>query len=142
MENNKVIKEKLLNITNYLNELIVLESISFSEFKNDFIKRHSIERIIELIVECAVDINSILISEKLNEMPKDYYVTFIQLSKLKIYSLNFAKKIAASVGLRNRLVHEYEKVDFVIVYSWIKKILKLYKPYVIYINNFLKNNEK
>jgi len=141
MENNKVIKEKLLKITSYIKELSIFENISFKNFENDFVKRHSIERIIELIVECAIDINSIIISQNLNQMPKDYYQTFRQLTKLKIYNSNFAEKIAASVGLRNRLVHEYEKVDLVIVYSWIKKTLKLYKQYVIYINNFLKNNK-
>ncbi len=46
----------------------------------------------------------------------------------------FAKDIAPSTGIRNRLVHEYEKVDNRVVYQNLDKLIDYYLKYIKYIN--------
>ena len=44
-------------------------------------------------------------------IPDDSYSTFIVLGENKVLSMDFAFKIAPSVGLRNLIVHKYGNVD-------------------------------
>jgi len=55
-------------------------------------------------------------------------------SDLEILSEEFAKDIAPSTGIRNRLVHEYEEVDNKVVYQNLYKLIKYYFSYIEYIN--------
>jgi uncharacterized protein YutE (UPF0331/DUF86 family) len=58
-----------------------------------------------------IDINYHLITDAGHAPPRDYYDSFTQLAKLRILAPAFASRIAASAGLRNRLVHEYDEID-------------------------------
>jgi len=53
---------------------------------------------------------------------------------LEILSEEFAKDIAPSTGIRNRLVHEYEEVDNKVVYQNLDKLIKYYLSYIKHIN--------
>lgn len=59
----------------------------------------------------ACDINSHLITQKLQRPPEDYFESFIELGNLKIIPKDLALKLAPSAGLRNALVHAYDKID-------------------------------
>src|SRR4030066_409588 len=64
---------------------------------------------LEKIIMRAIDINQHMIAElgRGDERVRGYEDTFYILSQFGIYSEEFAKQIAPSAGLRNRLVHEY-----------------------------------
>lgn len=47
----------------------------------------------------------------------DYFNSFIDVAECGVIDMDFAVGIAPSSGLRNRLVHEYEKINDEIVYS-------------------------
>jgi len=135
---SELVERKLENIENYLKELEEVKDISFEEYLNDHFKRRGVERLIQCIVECATDINSYLLSKKAKLAPADYYDSFIKAGECGILSKEFAEEIAPSAGLRNRLVHEYDKIDNQIVHSSIKITLDQYARYIRHISNFLK----
>lgn len=58
-----------------------------------------------------LDVNYHLIIESGQRPPTDYYESFTRLAKLGVLPVEFASRIAASAGLRNRLVHEYDDID-------------------------------
>jgi len=58
-----------------------------------------------------IDINYHLLTETGHPPPADHYVSFTQLASLGVYGPEFARRIAACTGLRNRIVHEYDEVD-------------------------------
>lgn len=70
-------------------------------------------------------------------MPENYKETFVKLSEYEIYSRDFAKKILKSVGKRNILIHEYDKVDYSSIYDSIKDCLRDYHKYCDYILDFV-----
>jgi len=73
---NALIRRKLGFLLKHLKELEPLTAISVDEYKADLLKRHAAERIVELIVEYATDINQILL-EGLDQPPaQTYYHTF------------------------------------------------------------------
>ncbi len=69
------------------------------------------ERLLERIIGRMIDVNYHLITESGLPPPSDYYTSFLLLAKLGVIDEAFARHLAPSAGLRNRLVHEYEMVD-------------------------------
>ncbi|TRZ80239.1 DUF86 domain-containing protein [bacterium] len=144
MVNKKFIKRKIELIQKELIDLKKLSQYSFQEIVSDFLKQNALERILEKIIIRAIDINQHLVVElfrKEIESPKDYKETFLRLIELKVYSEDFGKSISKSVGTRNILVHEYDKIDYSQIYSSIKDCLKDYHQYCDYILKFLEKSE-
>ena len=131
---NEIIINKLIKMEKYISELEKFKPETFNEYKKDQLKRYAIERLIQLIIDLALDVNNILIKKSDRYPAQDYYSSFLELIDLEILSEEFAKDIAPSTGIRNRLVHEYEEVDNKVVYQNLDKLIKYYLSYIKYIN--------
>jgi uncharacterized protein YutE (UPF0331/DUF86 family) len=131
---NEIIINKLIKMENYISELEKFKPDTFKEYQNNQLKRYAIERIIQLIIDLALDINNILIKKADRYPAQDYYSSFLELIDLGILSEEFAKDIAPSTGIRNRLVHEYEEVDNKVVYQNLDKLIKYYLSYIKHVN--------
>ncbi len=138
MLDNAVICRKLGVLLKYYKEFKQLtHNLNSEDYLKDITKRRAIEREIQLIVECATDINNMIL-KKLKQGPsKDYFNSFIDLAENGILEMDFALSIAPSTGLRNILVHEYEEVDDVIVYKSIQNVLNYYLGYIDKISKYL-----
>lgn len=123
-------------------ELVLLEKYkgcSLQEIVSDYIKHSVVERILERVINDALDINQHIIAESGKiEVPNDYRDTFLALPKIKIMPEKFTKEIAMSVGLRNILVHNYRKLNEEIFYNSIKTCLRDYTKYCDYILQYIK----
>ena len=135
------IRRKIKLIQEDLSELDALAHYSFDEITKDHIKYLAVERLLEKIIMRAIDINQHMIAElgKGDEQVRGYEDTFYILSQLGIYSEEFARQIAPSAGLRNRLVHEYNDTRQEIIY---KSIGEAIGQYVKYCDSILKFIEK
>jgi len=131
------IRRKIKLIQEDLSELDPLAHYSFDEISKDHIKFLAVERLIEKIVMRAIDINQHMIAElgRGDERVRGYEDTFFILSQLGIYGEEFAKQIAPSAGLRNRLVHEYNNTRQDIIY---KSVSEAVVQYVKYCDSILK----
>lgn len=79
-----------------------------------------------------------MILKRLSKSPaKDYFNSFIDLAENQVIKMDFALKIAPSTGLRNILVHEYEKIDDQIVFISITNVLIFYRQYLQIIAAYL-----
>lgn len=138
MIEERFIETKLFNIQGYFKELEDVLAYSDQEIKKDFLKIRALERILQLIVDEIIDINNHIIRYARLNIPDDFQSSFLVLAENKIFSKHFAEKIAPVVGLRNRLVHRYEKVDLDILLGSIRKNKVDFREYVKYIFKFLK----
>lgn len=141
MINKHLIKRKISLIQDDLVQLRNFAKHSFDEIMEDVVKQAAMERILERIINRAIDINQHVISELATETtspPKDYRETFLRVSELGIYSKEFAQQIAKSIGTRNVLVHEYDRVNYSLIYSSMKECLKDYHRYCEYVLKFIK----
>jgi len=127
----------LSKIAEYIEKLEPITEIAFDKYVSNYYTKHTAERLIELIVEEAVDINGLIITGAGEPPPKDYYTSFITMGKIKVLSDILIKKLAPTTGLRNRLAHEYEEIKDRIVYSNVKNFPDLYTQYIKEINNYL-----
>lgn len=138
--NKELILRKINFITRDLKELERFQNYSFKEIAKDYDKHKVIERIIEVIINEALDINQHIIAESyLGEAPFDYKQSFLKLVELDILPEKFAEEIAKSVGLRNILVHRYHELDEKMFYQSIKNCLQQYKQYCEYVFSFLES---
>ena len=135
------IRRKIKLIQEDLSELDNLAHYSFEEITKDHIKVLAVERLLEKIIMRAIDINQHMIAElgRGDERVRSYEDTFFILSELGIYGEEFAKQIAPSAGLRNRLVHEYNNTRQDIIY---KSVSEAVKQYVKYCDSILEFIEK
>ncbi len=109
--NKAFVSEKLAEIIKYQEELKQHLGFSDQEILQDSGRMHIAERLFQLIVDLMLDINNHFIKELKLELSDDFQGTFYILGKHNILDNNFAQKIASVVGIRNRIVHGYEKLD-------------------------------
>jgi len=131
----KLIQEELVHLEDFAD-------LSFDDIAKDLTKLAAMERFLERIITRAIDINQHILAEKGRgaEGVRRYEETFTDLAGLGVYSEEFAKAIAPSAGLRNRLVHEYDNVDEKIVYNSVGDALSQYAQYCDFILKYIEKN--
>jgi uncharacterized protein YutE (UPF0331/DUF86 family) len=133
----ETIKDKLTMIGEYITELEPFLKYSNEDIVADKSKLRNVERLLQLIVDEAVDVNSHLIAELNLESPREYRGTFIILGKNGIMPAGFAEKISESVGLRNGIVHQYEKIDTGRMLNDIRNNIGDYTEYMRFVADFV-----
>jgi uncharacterized protein YutE (UPF0331/DUF86 family) len=96
-----------------------------------------VERYLERIIGRMIDINYHLITEAGHPPPRDYFDSFTQLARLGVLAPAFATQIAASAGLRNRLVHEYDEIDPERVYGGLQAAMRDVPAYLRQVEQYL-----
>ncbi|MEK7130060.1 MAG: HepT-like ribonuclease domain-containing protein [Patescibacteria group bacterium] len=138
MINKELVINKMADIQKYLEEMAPILKYEAREIIDDNLKLHTVERLFQLIVDAAIDINTHIIIETELNVPDDYQSTFMTLGEHKILAMDFAVAIAPSVGLRNLIIHKYGKVDIKKMVDDIKNNIGQYKEYLENIAEFLK----
>lgn len=102
-----------------LDRLAEFDQLTYDEIAKDWRAFNTVERLLEMIITRAIDMNRHIIAEMGTGREKTYKheETFIELGNLGVLDTAFATKIAPSAGLRNRLVHDYNGTDPKIVYK-------------------------
>lgn len=132
------LEAKLSYIQAYYEELANVLVYSNEDIKKDFLKLRALERILQLIVDEIIDVNNHIIRHANLGVPDDFQSSFMALSDNKILPDDFAERIAPVVGLRNRLVHRYEKINLNTLFDAVRKNKEDFRGYVKYIFDFLK----
>lgn len=139
MVNREIVQRKLIKLKEYLQELATFRNISYSEYVSNFHNKRTVERLIQLIVDVAVDINSHVLVDEGFPPPRDAFESFIKAVATGVFSLDFARAIAPSTGERNIIVHEYEAIDDGLVFDSINETLEMYNEYIKCYQAFLIN---
>lgn len=142
MIDKELVKIKMADIEKYLKELEPILKIGSRKIIDDNLRLHTVERLFQLIVDVAVDINTHIIMASDFAVPDDSYSTFVVLGENKILPMEFAVRIAPSVGLRNMIVHKYGKVDIKKMVDDVVNEISDYVEYLKAINSFLEKMSK
>jgi uncharacterized protein YutE (UPF0331/DUF86 family) len=132
-----IIIRKLAVIIGSLKALEAIRTMSGEQFAQDLYMRKATERLLQELIEAAIDINTHLIVGSGNAAPDDYYDSFILAGRYSLIPAELAGELAPSAGLRNRLVHEYDVLDQSLVLESAKKALSLYVRYVEAVERYL-----
>ena len=132
-----LIRRKLAVITRDLGDLGAVEALSVDDYRRDRFRLKGTERLLQEVVEAAVDVNLHLLKTARAGTPPDYHDSFVELGRHRIIPDALAQRLAPSAGLRNRLVHEYDAIDDAIVLSAVKKVRADFAEYVAAVEQFL-----
>jgi len=135
--NREFIEKKLSACLRYVERLEGIVLHSDEEITNDFLKLHALERLIQLIVDEIIDVNTHIIRNSALETPDDFQGSFATLASGGILPEQFAQKIAPVVGPRNRLVHRYEEIDATGLIRMARDERNDFRKYAKYITEFL-----
>lgn len=133
----EILRRKISVIVENLNALELIRSMTREQYADDIYKRKATERLLQELIESAIDINTHIIVQTSNIVPDDYYESFIKLGELKIMTTELAEKLAPSAGLRNRLVHEYDLLEHSMILEAVKVAVAVYPEYIKAIEDYI-----
>ena len=133
----EIVRRKLAVVIENIRALDLIKRMTKEEYIADLYKRKATERLLQELIEAAIDINTHIIVQTGNPVPDDYYDSFIKTGELKAISPDLAEKLAPSAGLRNRLVHEYDTLDHTMVRRAVRMAEELYPVYVKEVEEFI-----
>jgi uncharacterized protein YutE (UPF0331/DUF86 family) len=125
-----VVERKLDSIRTNLADIQTIVDRGEESYVKNGLDRKVVERSLQLVIEAAVDINLHILKERFQVIPDDSAASFDQMAQQGLLPLPLAKEAAPSVGLRNRIVHEYDVLDSVRVFDGAKKALRIFPEYV------------
>lgn len=132
-----IVRRKLQLITSTLRLLEPLRGVAPGAYSADPMLRDATERRLQKIVEAAVDINTHLLVETGRPTPDDMHASFTALGELGAIDPALATALAPSAGLRNRLVHGYDRIDDAKVLAAVGEALAQFPRYVAAVERFL-----
>ena len=117
MTDLSVIENKLSSITKYLSILDNFKKYSRDTLENDLVVRGAAERYLYLVTQSAIDLAEAVISYKKLRKPTTMSEGFHILGEEKFIDSKLVQQMAKLVGFRNIMAHDYQRVDYDIVYD-------------------------
>ena len=136
-----IVLTKLDLMMRYLDNLKRSELVQLEEYLGDYNEQLFVERLLQLIIQAAIDINKFLLKILYLEQPETNFETFIEVGRRGIITMELAERLAPSGILYNRLVYMYAEINSVKVHESIHKALQNYPIYQREVTNYLDSLE-
>jgi uncharacterized protein YutE (UPF0331/DUF86 family) len=125
-----IVTIRLRMLRDTLDQLRSARDVVGSELQADPMKRAAIERLEQVIVDLAVDINSHIAATELGRAPSSGRESFELAAATGAIEASLADMLAPSAGLRNILVHRYTQIDIDKVAGAVASLLDGFDAYV------------
>ena len=112
-----VIHQKLESLRRCLARIRSKEPISLDVLQKDYDLQDIVSLNLTRAVQMAVDIGAHMVSAQMQAAPATMGETFDQLGRMGVISEELALQLKKSVGFRNVAVHNYNSVNWAIVFS-------------------------
>jgi uncharacterized protein YutE (UPF0331/DUF86 family) len=112
----------------YLKELVEILPASFEEYKK-VEKRRACERLLQISIECVIDICGLMVIGLRLGLPAEEDDLFDKLEQAGIITSSRKESLKEMKGFRNILVHEYGQVNDMIVYEILQNNLNDFEAF-------------
>lgn len=119
-----VIENKISSVKKYLKILENYKKYSRKEIERDINIKGALERYLYLLAQATIDLAEAIISSKNFRKPSTMSESFYILNEEKMISGELTEKMAKMTGFRNIMAHDYDKIDYEIVYDVLQNGLK------------------
>lgn len=124
------IVERLAHVQRYVSE-------GFHAYAEQFERRKAAEKILQEMIEAAIDINTHVLVALAATAPRDYHHSFTEMGSRGYLPIPLAERLAPAAGLRNRLVHQYAAIDDGKVFDALTLAAELFPVYVAHVRDLL-----
>jgi uncharacterized protein YutE (UPF0331/DUF86 family) len=124
-----VVSTRICLISDYLEILKDLEGVELEEYLADIRQQLLAERLLEIIIQAAIDINRYILKFGKSMENLTNEKTFLEMGQSGIISPELAHLLASSGGFRNILAHQYLQINHRLVFDLIQEALELYPLY-------------
>lgn len=118
------IENKIASIKKYLKILDRYKGFSKEEVKENIDLRGAVERYLYLLVQATIDLGEAIISFKSFRKPGSMSEIFCVLCEEEIIDKKLSDELSKMVGFRNIVAHDYEDIDYDIVYDVLENKLQ------------------
>lgn len=123
MTRRTVIENKISAAQKYLALLKEYQRHSRNEIEHDTTIRGAVERYLYLAIQAAIDLAEAIIAYRELRKPTTMGEIFTILHEAKIVPAPLAERLIKMTGFRNVIAHDYEKINYDIVYDVLTKRL-------------------
>lgn len=117
MSSLTVIETKISHIQKYLQLLERYKKFSQKELEQNPDLKGAVERYLYLATQATLDLGEAIIAFSEFRRPGTYTEVFYILDETEFISKDLSERLVAMTKFRNVIAHDYEKVDFGIVYD-------------------------
>ena len=110
---------KISDLDGYLREVREILPASFEEYQKTE-KRRACERLLQISIECVIDICGLIVTGLRLGLPAEEDDLFERLEQAAILSSSRKETLKRMKGFRNILIHEYGHVDDRTVYEFLR----------------------
>ena len=124
MTNLSVAENKISSVKKYLSILKSYQDYSIEEIRTDTTLRGAVERYLYLVCQAAIDLAEVIISISGFRKPTTMSESFVILAEENVIKTEMKDKMTKLVGFRNVLAHEYEELNYEILYDVLRNRLQ------------------
>lgn len=124
------VQRRLRLIDDALVSLRSLSDVDEARLAAEPLTRAAAERLIQVVVDLAFDVNGHLAVARLGRAPETGRQSFLDLATIGVLEAELADALAPCAGLRNVLIHHYVEVRLDIVAAAVGTVLDLFPDYV------------
>lgn len=139
MPNKHIITQLITKLNEYLERIKFLQKYTKEEFLKDWQIEVQIDRMLQLAIECSIDIGEEVLSGVSSAPPSTYRETFLFLHQKNVISLDAMKAMQELCEFRNELVHDYLYLDPECVYDEFVKAHDIVRSYSEDVKRFLRS---
>ena len=104
--------------------------INWKTYSTDRDVRRNLERWIENIVNCSIDIAKVILASEDTRIPTSYKAILKELGATRYFDEAFGEKISQWANLRNILAHEYLDIRWTPIKKFIQSARPTYKKLI------------
>jgi uncharacterized protein YutE (UPF0331/DUF86 family) len=117
MTNISVIENKISSVHKYLGILAKYIQFSKDDITSDIDRKGAVERYLYLVMQAAIDLSEAVISYKKLRKPSTMSESFHILNEAGIIPPELTEHMVKMTGFRNIIAHDYENLNYDIVYD-------------------------
>lgn len=123
------------------NKLAILANYTREEFLQDFTRVESAKHLLQVSIECCLDLAHHIVADEGYRPPQSSYDAFKILNENNILPDDFMPTLRQMVSFRNRVVHLYWNVDDTTIYDIIRNNRQDFERFVGYILQFYQKSK-
>ena len=142
MVDRERILSKIAELRSYLEELKKITPKSFKEYEQSELKRRACERLLQISIECVLDVCDVIFSGLKLGVPASEEDIIEKLNRAGVMTNKTTNKLKGMKRMRNVLVHRYPYVDDEKIFRTLTTEIKDFDVFIDEILNFLKKKER